>query len=177
VNVPASIERRRVVLESPFQAAFDDYHFPVALLSMPFILFVLGGVQPSRGILVFYSLICVALPLFWIYGTYRSYRLARLDVLGSQEELRERALSAVEELEWAVIEDEEDIIIAHTRAGLTAGQIVTILPVPNALYIGSRNRPGPRGRSPFSFGRDAENLRELREALGTDGVVGQALDP
>jgi len=84
---------------------------------------------------------------------------------------------AVEELEWAVVEDEDDIIVAYTRPGLSPGQIVTIIPVPNALYVGSRNRKGPKGKLPFSFGRNAENIRELREALDSDADVGQALDP
>ena len=177
VNVPASIERRRVVLKSPFGAAIDDYPFPLALLAPIVFMFVFRDFRPSGARLVFFLLFFVAFPIYWIYANYRSYRLIRLDVLGTQEELRERALAAVEELDWTVVEDEDDIIIAHTRAGLAAGQIVTIIPVPNSLYIGSRNRSGSRGRSPFSFGRDAENLRELREALGSDGVVGQALDP
>jgi hypothetical protein len=182
VDVRASIERRRVVLQSRFFAAFEDYALPVVLL--------LGGgsiVAGSSTLMsellafspgsVLFFLFLLGLPSYWIYATYRSYRLIRLDVLGNQEELRELVLDAVEEFTWSVMEDRTDLVIAYNRAGLRPGQVITIIPQSNLLYVSSRNRPGPRGRVPFSFGRDAENIRMLRAALAPEGSAGQALEP
>ena len=176
----ASIERRRLVPRDRFIEALQDYGYPVTWLVVGGWVFLEGTKVDLRAFspaAVFFFLLVVVFPSYWIYASYRSYRFIRWDVLGSQEELRERVLDAIEHLHWSAMEDDPSVVVAYNRAGIMPGQAITILLRPNALYVNSRNRSGSRSRSPFSFGRHARNVRMLRAALAIEGSVVPPLEP
>jgi hypothetical protein len=146
-------------------------------LVAPYIVNALSSNPMSGRVLVVFLLLFAALASHWIYASYRSYRLVRFDVMGAQDDLLERVIEAVEELDWSVMEEHDDLVIAYNRAGLRLGQVITVIVQPNLLYLNSRNRRGTEHRSPYSFGRDAKNIQMLRSALGLEGNVGQSLEP
>jgi hypothetical protein len=78
---------------------------------------------------------------------------------------------------WMSLRSNGDFMIAKTRSKWLAAQEIVILPEEEQIRINVRLEPGPKGRFPFSFGRNKRLIKKIEQRLKTPSDTKQSDQP